>query len=505
MRTNSVAIAAILCLSLALGISFAQEKEESAKTEPAKPETVKTETVAGKTKPDPAAETPSAKIAAKTVAANLSNPKTSSKKAKPAKFAPFVAKSIDWLAAAQHKSGGWGGGSHANQQERDPHNVATDPATTAFATLALVRSGSTLESGPHKKQIKKATEYLLNNIEKAPDKGPLITERKGTQIQAKLGGIVDTTMTTQCLSRLLRETSKSHKLYSRIDTALDKCLAKLQKAQKADGSWNVAGGWAPVLQSSNGQQALEMAQAAGKSVSESAIQGARSYQKENYSVSGKAAPASRKASAGVELYSFSGSFRGNAIDASSAEQLVGQAKKEGKLKSDAKVSEKNLQEIGLDGDKAKELSDAWTRNKNQINRLNEKKLLKGFGNNGGEEFVSFLLTSESMIIAGGDKWPEWNDKMHGLFQKIQNPDGSWSGHHCITSPVFCTAAAIQCLTADRDSEILREIADKSSKDKNRQEKKEANPKDDRKIEKVAPQSGSADKKLKEETKEKSNQ
>jgi hypothetical protein len=39
--------------------------------------------------------------------------------------------------------------------------------------------------------------------------------------------------------------------------------------------------------------------------------------------------------------------------------------------------------------------------------------------------------------------------------KIQIANGSWTGHHCITSPVFCTAAVIQCLTADRDEELLR--------------------------------------------------
>ena len=77
--------------------------------------------------------------------------------------------------------------------------------------------------------------------------------------------------------------------------------------------------------------------------------------------------------------------------------------------------------------------------------------------------MSFLLTSESMIIAGGDKWDDWNEKMLKLMQKIQNEDGSWSGHHCITSPVFCTAAVIQCLTVESDSEMLREIAKKNAK------------------------------------------
>jgi len=34
-------------------------------------------------------------------------------------------------------------------------------------------------------------------------------------------------------------------------------------------------------------------------------------------------------------------------------------------------------------------------------------------------------------------------------ERIQNRDGSWSGHHCITGRTFCTAAALLVLLADR--------------------------------------------------------
>jgi hypothetical protein len=33
--------------------------------------------------------------------------------------------------------------------------------------------------------------------------------------------------------------------------------------------------------------------------------------------------------------------------------------------------------------------------------------------------------------------------------RVQNADGSWTGHHCITGRTFCTAAALLVLTADR--------------------------------------------------------
>src|SRR5688500_6386896 len=56
---------------------------------------------------------------------------------------PFLLRGVQWLVEAQHGNGGWGAGSHAKQHLRDPHHVATDPATTAFVAMALVRSGST--------------------------------------------------------------------------------------------------------------------------------------------------------------------------------------------------------------------------------------------------------------------------------------------------------------------------------------------------------------------------
>jgi hypothetical protein len=34
-------------------------------------------------------------------------------------------------------------------------------------------------------------------------------------------------------------------------------------------------------------------------------------------------------------------------------------------------------------------------------------------------------------------------------ERIQNKDGSWAGHHCITGRTFCSAGALLVLMADR--------------------------------------------------------
>ena len=379
----------------------------------------------------------------------------------------FAKKGIDWLVEAQHTSGGWGAGSHAKQQNLDPSKVKLDPATTAFSAMALLRAGHTPTTGTYRDALRKAATFLLETVERYEKPGPRITDITGTQPQAKLGPLVDTTMTTQFLARLLPLLPKKDALRERTDTALDKCLKKLQMSQQQNGSW-VAGGWAPVLQSSLGCTALELAQAAGKNIDLKKLDRARKYQQGNFN--NKTGKANAAAGAGVELYAFSGAQRASAGQARAARDLVKDAKRRGDLKPEDTVSEENLRKIGVSSDKAKNLANANEAAKAQAKRLNDETLLRGFGNNGGEEFLSYLMTSESLIITGGDTWKQWNSKMNSRLAKIQNPNGSWNGHHCISSPVFCTAAVLQCITTDRDAAILIQVADNAAK---RQDTKDA--------------------------------
>lgn len=383
---------------------------------------------------------------------------------KPGRVPEFVTKGVGWLIAAQHNDGGWGAGSHAHQDVKDPQAVTTDPATTSFTLLALLRSGHTPVKGQHQAQIRKGLDYLVAAVEKAPAEGPLVTDVEGTQPQTKLGRYVDTAMTAQYLARALALLPKDDAMHARVDKALDKCLAKLQVSQQKDGSWGEGGGWAPVLQSSLSCSALEIAQASGKKVDKAVLAKAQDYQKGNFDVaSGKASGA---AGAGVELYAFGGAFRANAADASEATRLVDDAKKRGDLPASATATVENLTKAGAkEPAQARKLAAAAQQNTAQIERLGDDQLLAGFGNNGGEEFLSYLMTSETMLIAGGDKFNQWQDKMQGRLSKIQNADGSWSGLHCITSPVFCTAAVVQCLTADQDAEFLTAMANRSAEAK----------------------------------------
>ncbi len=83
----------------------------------------------------------------------------------------FVTKGVGWLIAAQHNDGGWGAGSHAHQEIRDPQAVSTDPATTSFTLLALLRAGHTPVKGEYQAQVRKGLDYLVTSVEKRRPKG----------------------------------------------------------------------------------------------------------------------------------------------------------------------------------------------------------------------------------------------------------------------------------------------------------------------------------------------
>ena len=83
-------------------------------------------------------------------------------------------------------------------------------------------------------------------------------------------------------------------------------------------------------------------------------------------------------------------------------------------------------------------------------QLSDSRFVTGFGSIGGEEFFSYLNIGDSLHRTGGPEWEKWNADMRAKILKIQNEDGTWAGHHCITGRVAVTSAAILLLLADRE-------------------------------------------------------
>lgn len=358
-----------------------------------------------------------------------------------------VQKGEKWLITAQNNDGGWGAGSHSNQGEMNPHAVQSDPATTAMAAMALYRMGYTTKKGPYQKELSRALEYLLQQVESNRNYD-YITQVRGTQIQRKLGENIDAALTLQFLNQVAEKNPSR-----RVESAIQICVNKVEKSYDQNGKVNGAG-WAGVLQSSFASSGLEQAKKNKNiTVNEEKITAARNYQKGNYNAESNTAKT--EDGAGIMLYAISSSVRGSASEAKEAETILAKAKADGKINKTAELNRENLEKIGVSKEKAASYDVATKVYKAAKVQAMDNKVMSGYGNNGGEEFMSFLQTGESMLVKQDNDWKNWYDNVSGKLIKIQNNNGSWNGHHCITSPVFCTATCLLILTIENDIQSLQ--------------------------------------------------
>ncbi|MCA6435009.1 MAG: hypothetical protein IM600_11455 [Bacteroidetes bacterium] len=356
-----------------------------------------------------------------------------------------------FLAKSQNKNGGWGAGSHAKQDEMNPLAVSTDPATTAMAAMALYRCGHTIYSGEFKSNLRSALDYLLTEVNKNKN-SDYITSIRGTQIQSKLGQNIDAVLTLQFFNQLL-PTITENDLKEKVKSAVQICVDKIEKSYDNNGKI-VGAGWAGVLQSSFANTSLEMAaKNSDIKVNKEKLEKARAYQKQNYDADKNTAKTDD--GAGIMLYAVSSSVRNSAAENNEVNQIMERAKKEGKLDKKAEVSQENLQKAGLSKEEATKYVVANKVYNAAKGKAMQEDVLNGFGNNGGEEFLSFLQTGESMIVSKDNDWKKWYDNIGGKLIKIQNDNGSWNGHHCITSPAFCTATCLLVLSIENDIDALQ--------------------------------------------------
>ena len=344
-------------------------------------------------------------------------------KTAPAPVSTAVDKGARWLASVQGADGGWGqdGGeaSSARPGER-LESSGNDVANTAVAALALLQAGRQYEP-----QVERALAFVLQRIEASPADGLAITDRQGTQIQRKLGPYIDTFLSSMLMSQIDGRAS-TPALNARVRKALQKTVAKIEKHQQSDGSWNIAGGWAPVLGTSLASRSLFEAQNRGVAVDAAVLKRA-----ENYTVSALSAPPPPVARVAAD-----GLSAGRLVVAAPAE-AAGVA-----LYQSAQALEQLSRTAADRVQNAKQISAIQ-------GQLANAAFVGGFGSMGGEEFFSYLNISDSMKRVGGDAWSKWHADITQKILGLQNSDGTWAGHHCITGRVAMTSAAILNLTVDR--------------------------------------------------------
>lgn len=324
-----------------------------------------------------------------------------------------VDRGAKWLASVQGADGGWGqdGGetSYIRTNERLESN-GNDVANTAVAALALLRAGK-----QYQPNVERAIGFILQRVEASRADGLAITDAKGTQIQRKLGPYIDTFLTSMLLAQVDGTLAKPA-LNARVRHGLEKCVAKIERNQQSDGSWNIAGGWAPVLGTSLASRSLFEARQKGVQVEDRVMRRAEDYTVHAlYSSPSSGAAggvyAAPPESAGVALYQ----------SAQALEQLS-------RTDEDRKKNAKDIAKIR--------------------GQLADARFVEGFGSIGGEEFFSYLNLSDGLKRAGGQEWKQWHSQITHKILSLQNSDGTWAGHHCITGRVAVTSAAILNLTVD---------------------------------------------------------
>jgi hypothetical protein len=361
----------------------------------------------------------------------------------PGEVRAAVEKGAKWLASVQGADGGWGqdGGAHSHvRQTERTESEGNDVANTAVAALALLRAGSQYQPG-----VERAVDFILRRVEASPADGLSITDVRETQIQRKLGPYIDTFLASMLLAEIDGTLAGNNK--ARVRRGLEKCVAKIERNQMKDGSWNVGGGWTPLLGTSLASRSLYEADRKGVSVNKDVLKRAATYtvrnQKNRDQVGGGAgfgvgsgSGTGRGIGTVTETVTISGATRSvkPALPAAAGVDLYQDAQALEQLTRTAEDREKNAKEISA------------------INRkLSDAKFVEGYGSIGGEEFFSWLNISDSLKRSGGKEWREWKTKITRKIVALQNNDGTWAGHHCITGRVAVTSAAILNLSLDREN------------------------------------------------------
>jgi hypothetical protein len=409
---------------------------------------------------------------------------TAERAVKPKPLSDSVEKGLAYLVSQQQEGGGWGqGGGWRNNLEGggriEGANVPDPPdvANTCISTLALLRAGHTPKEGKYAKNVARAVEFICKNVEKADQKSLYVTDIRGTQVQGKIGPYVDTFLASLVLAEL-KGRMPDEKNEQRLVAALNKTIGKIEDNQRADGTFAGNAGWATVFSQGLASKGLNRASQKGAMVKDEALAKAEKQAVDNFegALAAGAAPgaggvdrtalsrlgtagggrglavpavppASAPSDAGVPIYSSSNTVAA-LQEAVNTNRILEKKARDLLAKPDASKGDKEKAQADLKRYAEVEMT-CEQATQSVVQRLTDRRFIQGFGSNGGEEFLSYMNISEALVVKGGKEWLAWDKSMAENLTRVQDKDGSWSGHHCITGKTFCTATALLVLLADR--------------------------------------------------------
>ena len=323
-------------------------------------------------------------------AATAPAPSSSSSNAKPSQTTACrnsIDRGTKWLLSAMRRDGSLGS---------DVGRPA-DLGCTAIAGLALLSQGNTTRAGPHSRELRLLLDAVLDHVDQVP--GGQMPGDGTTLLQRKIGMGAHSFLAALFLSQILGEAPDSE---ADVRRALEKLVWIICRTQGPDGTWGDES-WAPVLGTVLGWESLRASHSVGLKIDASA----------------------RKA--------------GEALIEKLRTQTYDKDNWMHNFYKDA-ASLRVLYSLGYQDDPA--FKDATTRIQTLV-----REDYRPFTFAGGEEYLSFFLVTECMLKERRDSWQAWYPLVRDKLIAVQNRDGSWSGHHCITARTFCTAAALLTLQA----------------------------------------------------------
>ncbi|MFB3892998.1 MAG: prenyltransferase/squalene oxidase repeat-containing protein [Phycisphaerae bacterium] len=297
-----------------------------------------------------------------------------------------IDKGLNYLAKTQRPDGQWypsgGYGSYPT-------------AVTAIAGLALIAGGSTPESGPYAKNVRKAMFYFIRAAEADKD-GLIATQSEGRSMHGHGFALL---FLAQCYGMDLDE-----KTEKRLKNVLDRAVSVTQRSQSDNGpAVNHAGGWLYTPESGGDEgsvtvtqlQALRACRNVGIKVNKATIERAVAYLK-----------CCQNADGGIS-YNYAGRGSGSRPPISAAAIACFYA---------AGVYDR---ESGGTGKEAEMVAKLIKFCQSHVN-------VEG-GEVSGHYFYAHMYYAEAMYQRGGKDWETYYPKIRDKLINTQSPDGSWNG------------------------------------------------------------------------------
>jgi len=294
-----------------------------------------------------------------------------------------IEKGLNYLAKTQRPDGQWfpSGG------------YGTYPTVmTSLAGMALLAGGSTPESGPYAKNVRKAMYYLMRVAEAPPGDG--LIAGAGAEGRSMYGHGFSLLFLAQCYGMDLDEATEK-----RLKLILDKAVAITAKSQSKEGGWI----YTPEGQGDEGSvtvtqlQALRAARNVGIKVPKDCIDKAVLYLKKSqnpdggisYSLQSKGSSRPAISAAAIACFYAAGMY----------DREAGGAKTSPEAEMVAKL----------------------------VKYVQGRITPEGQGDYSGHYFYTHMYYAEAMYQRGGDDWKNYYPKMAKKLIQTQSPDGSWMG------------------------------------------------------------------------------